>query len=161
MSFTIKDIVVVNVEVPQLPWVARAQRRDALIAEVSNLEDLGSSFDLSAFPLPMRIGPHVADAGLCFTCYQPALHVYMRILPRGLNELPTCRRDAQGMIELNTCTEVSQLSLDREGPAKSVEKIRGKIRDMVMHEVYEALLFRGERIMDPHHGDLRPSDQPF
>jgi hypothetical protein len=30
-----------------------------------------------------------------------------------------------------------------------------------MHEVYEAIHFRGERIFDPHHGSLRPDDQPF
>lgn len=164
MSFELKisDVVVVNVAVPvSLPRTSPRQRRDALIAEISKVEDLGASFDLSAFPLPMRIGPHQTDAGLCFTCYQPALHVYMKVMPRGENELPRVNRDGQGMVELNTCTEVSQLSLDRDGPAKSVDKIRGKIRDMVMHEVYEALLFRGERIMDPHHGDLRPADQPF
>lgn len=139
------------------------ERRNTLVNELvgGKLQDLGNCFDLKAFPLPMRLAPHQPDAGYCWTCRRDALHVYMRIRPRGIDELPTVVRDDKGTLELNTCTFVNQDFLDREGPQKAIEAIRVKIKEMVMHEVYEALLFRGERIMDPHDNHLRPSDQPF
>lgn len=136
-------------------------RRNTLVSEIVRVEDLGAAFDLSAFPLPMRVGPRTRDAGICFSCRGDALHVYMRIKPRNNKELYGVPRDEKGTLELNTCTCVNQAWLDEKGPAKAVEQVRGKIKDMVLHEVYEALLFRGERIMDPHDYRLRPEDQPF
>lgn len=137
------------------------ERRDLLINEVTNIADLGACFDLRAFPLPVRVGPWHDKAGYCFWCVGEALHVYMRILPRGQDELYGIARDEAGTLELNTCSLVTRASFAKEGPAASVEKVRVAVKNMVLHEVYEALLFRGERIMDPHDNATRPADQPF
>jgi hypothetical protein len=135
-------------------------RRDTLLAEVVRLKDFGACFDLRAFPLPLRVGPHERAAGLCFSCRHDALHIYMRILPRSDQELAGLPRDELGQIELNTCTGVTQALLDSDRK-KAVDKVRVAIKNMVLHEVYEALLFRGMRIMDPHDHFLQPADQPF
>jgi len=144
-------------------WFSADTRRKTLINELvgGKVSDLGACFDLKAFPLPVRIGPWIPSASWCSVCRHDALHIYMNILPRGENELEGIVRDASGRLELNTCTAVNQNYLDRFGPEKAIEIIRGKIKDMVMHEVYEAILFRGERIFDPHSSALRPLDQPF
>jgi hypothetical protein len=136
-------------------------RRDSLVNEVTNITDLGNCFDLSAFPLPVRVGKWQNDASHCWLCAGRGLHVYMRILPRGKGELPSIGRDSEGLIELNTCSKVTPETFAKEGNLKSVELVREAVQNMVMHEVYEALLFRGERIMDPHDHTLRVKGQPF
>jgi len=102
--FDLADFKPIFVRRPEPPTV----RRDALVNEVWKLGDLGACFDLSAFPLPMRVGAWHLPAGACWGCAGHALHVYMRIRPRSANELSSIARGADGMLELNTCTEVSQ-----------------------------------------------------
>ena len=136
-------------------------QRDTLINEIVRVEDLGGSFDLKAFPLPMRVGMWEASATSCWFCGLDALHIYMKVLPRSDNELFMLPRDDKGRIELNTCTYVNQKRLDKDGPKKCVEIIRTKIKDMTLHELYEALKFRGMHIMNPHDYSLKPEDQPF
>lgn len=140
---------------------SEALKRDTLINEVTRVEDLGGCFDLSAFPLPMHVAMWHPSASNCWFCAQDALHVYMWVLPRSDQELMMLERDDKGRIKLNTCTYVTQDMLTKKGPKKCVEYVRTKIRDMVMHEFYEALHFRGMRIMNPHDANLRPEDQPF
>jgi len=146
-----------------MDYIPPVQRRRTLVNELvgGKLSDLGDSFNLKAFPLPMRIGPWIPSASHCYNCAHDALHIYMNILPRHDDELFGIARDDKGRLELNTCTGVNQSYLDRVGPDKAIEVIRGKLKDMVMHEFYEAVMFRGERIFDPHQHSLRPEDQPF
>ena len=139
------------------------ERAHALIREISYIDDLAACFDLRAFPLPMRVAKWDQRMSFCMTCSgrRPGLHVCMRILPRNNNELPFVVRDPNGMFELNTCTGVTQDYLEQAGCRKAVELVRLALKNMCLHELYEAVLFRGERIMDPHNEALRPSDQPF
>lgn len=134
-----------------------------LVESVKNIEELARSVDVSAFPLPLRIDKVRRCGAIFCDCYGPegSIHVYMRIKPRGDDELPGVRRDKDGFVELRTQTYVTGASFKEEGPVKSLEKIRVTIKNIVMHEVYEALLFQGQRIMDPHRDDRRPTDQPW
>jgi hypothetical protein len=135
-------------------------RRDASINEVVRVEDLCASFDLSAFPLPVRVG--MRDHGIFCMCdvglrSAVTAHVFMRIRPRGTGELLSLEQDADGTVELRSCSGVTQEVMTRNGNVRAVEVIR----NMVMHEVYESTLFRGDRIFDPHDYRTRPKDQPF
>lgn len=152
------NIKKVMLEASEAPFAKRRR----LINEVKTPEELCSSFDLTAFPLPMRVEmrQHQIFCG-CATNDGPTAHVLMRVRPRNANELYGAPRAADGSIELRSCTGVSAASFAKDGGVASVEKIRVGIKNMVMHEVYEALLFKGERIMNPHSFDLKPADQPF
>ena len=139
-------------------------RRDALVNDVSTVEQLCEGFDLTAFPLPVRVGMNF-HGFLCpckYTIGTKTVHVHMRIKPRSEDELWGVSREPDGTIELRNCTGITQAELDKPGGnQEAVEKIRKSIHSMVMHEVYESLMFRGMRIMDPHDGYLRPADQEF
>jgi hypothetical protein len=139
-------------------------RRNALVSEVTNVRDLCHSFDLKDFPLPMRVDVTAHNFWCGCGDFSPrteTAHVYMKIKPRNASELGGVERAEDGTVELRACTGVSAASMAREGNSKSIERIREFIKNMVMHEVYESLKFRGERIMDPHDPFLRPQDQPF
>ena len=133
-----------------------------LLAETTTLDAFVQSFDLSAFPLPMRltVERHMVFCG-CQNYTGETVHVRMQIKPRNASELRGVERDADGTISLKTCAGVSAETFQKEGAFQALEKTRVAIKNMVMHEVYEALLYRGERIMNPHDDVLRPSDQPF
>lgn len=166
------DFQPIFIELP--PWLRKGYvrpdspmaRRNALVNEITNVDDLANSFDLRAFPLSMRM---VVEPCYNYGCNDSShamgartAHVYMRIKPRDdANELPGIPRDANGTCELRTCAGVSEKFRGEKGNDAAVEKIRVAIQNMVMHEVYEALLFRGERIMNPHDSQLRPAHQPF
>lgn len=133
-----------------------------LLTEAATFEDFMNSFDMSAFPLKMHLGV-VRHTFLC-ACGNysgDTIHVHMNIKPRHDSELPSIARDEHGKLDLRTCTGVSAESFEKFGAFDALEKVRVAIKNMVMHEVYEALMFRGTRIMNPHDDALRPSDQPF
>lgn len=169
---SLADFKPIFIELP--PWLRRGyvrpnspmERRNALVNEITNVDDLANSFDLKAFPLPMRI---VVEPCYSYGCNDShhargvrTAHVYMRIKPRDdAHELPGVPRDKDGMLELRTCAGVSEIFRGEKGNDAAVEKIRVAIQNMVMHEVYESVLFRGERIMNPHDSQLRPAHQPF
>jgi hypothetical protein len=147
------------------PYESPRAKRDRLIGEVKTIEELCSSFDLSAFPLPMRVAMHQhqfwcgcgAEPGV-----EKTIHIFMKVKPRDPHELGGVARDAtDGTVELRSCAGVSAQLMKERGNAWAVEKVREFIKQMTMHEVYEALMFKGERIMNPHSYDLKPADQLF
>lgn len=136
--------------------------RMRLLTETPTLDAFVEAFDLKAFPLPMRLSvEHHMVFCACGNYGGDTVHVRMNIKPRTDNELRSIARDDNGMLELKTCAGVSATSFERDGAFDSLEKVRVAIKNMVMHEVYEALMFRNIRIMNPHDDALRPKDQPF
>lgn len=139
-----------------------------LLKTATTIEELAAAFDLSTFPLPMRVGVAHTCTGWCFCpivggklFLQQSIKVFMKVKPRSEEELTSVERDKDGLVELNTATDVSERSLKVEGVEWAFEKVRMTIKNLVMHEVYEALMFKGARVLDPHDIWRRPSDQPF
>lgn len=138
-------------------------KRDALVNEVTNLEDFSKCFDLTQFPLPMDVS-YEEHAFMCHCGrmgFRKTIHVGMKIKPRNPEELKYSPREADGTVRLKTCVGIDAHNFAELGNQACFEKVRAAIRNMALHEVYESVQFRGMRVFDPHNEDLRPKDQPF